>query len=156
MARLTPEYSANRTVREYTQNHYLPAAAAFTARADQKGKLGVAVSAWQRKLADQWRAVSFGPLKVGVDHTKLHFEATVYLGGLDPDAVRVELFADGREGGEAFRAPMERGTRLPDGGFLYGVSTGNGRNANDYTVRVVAYHPSASVPLEANQILWQK
>ena len=60
MARLTPAYSAHRTVREYTENHYLPAAAAFAARTDQHGKLGAEVSTWQRKLADQWRAISFG------------------------------------------------------------------------------------------------
>ena len=29
MARLTPRFSANRTVREYTEQHYLPAAAAY-------------------------------------------------------------------------------------------------------------------------------
>ena len=29
MARLTPRFSANRTVREYTEQHYLPAATAY-------------------------------------------------------------------------------------------------------------------------------
>ena len=29
MARLTPEYSANRAVRQYTEAHYIPAAAAL-------------------------------------------------------------------------------------------------------------------------------
>ena len=36
MARLTPVYSANRTVREYTENHYLPAAAAYVQRTSIK------------------------------------------------------------------------------------------------------------------------
>jgi starch phosphorylase len=156
MARLTPAYSAHRTVREYTENHYLPAAAAFAARTDQHGKLGAEVSMWQRKLADQWRAISFGATKAEPGGNQIHFEAEVYLGGVDPDAVRVELFAMGRDGEESFRAPMERGTALPGGGFVYTVSTGNERNAADFTARVLPYHPSASVPLEANQILWQK
>ena len=39
---------------------------------------------------------------------------------------------------------------------VYTVSTGNERNAADFTARVVPDHPSASVPLEASQILWQK
>ena len=33
MARLTPRFSANRAVREYTETHYLPAAAAYRDRA---------------------------------------------------------------------------------------------------------------------------
>ena len=37
MARLTPRFSANRAVREYTEQHYLPAAAAYHERAANKG-----------------------------------------------------------------------------------------------------------------------
>jgi len=156
MARLTPAFSANRTVREYTENHYLPAAAGFAARAGQGGELGLEVAAWQQKLADDWGAVSFGPLKIESNEACLRFETTVYLGSVDPDAVRVELFANGHIGEDPFRAPMERGAKLPDGGFLYVACTGKDRNPAECTPRIVPHHPSASVPLEANQILWQK
>ena len=37
---LTPRFSANRTVREYTEQHYLPAAAAYRERAADKGAVG--------------------------------------------------------------------------------------------------------------------
>ena len=40
MAYLTPIFSANRAVREYTEKHYLPAAAAYGARAANGGQLG--------------------------------------------------------------------------------------------------------------------
>ena len=40
MARLTPRFSANRTVREYTEQHYLPAAAAYRTRAADNGAVG--------------------------------------------------------------------------------------------------------------------
>ena len=40
MARLTPRFSANRTVREYTEQHYLPAATAYRERAADKGEIG--------------------------------------------------------------------------------------------------------------------
>ena len=156
MARLTPEYSANRTVREYTGNHYIPAAAAYAARTDQKGKLGVEVSTWQRKLASDWNAVSFGAVKVEPHDVHLRFEATVYLGRLEPDDVRVELFANGRNGEEAIRIPMEHGATLPDGGELYSASIKQERDASDFTPRVMPWHPGASVPLEAHQILLAK
>ena len=47
MARLTPRFSANRTVREYTEQHYLPAAAAYRERAADNGAVGSQVVNWQ-------------------------------------------------------------------------------------------------------------
>ena len=47
MARLTPRFSANRAVREYTEQHYLPAAAAYRLRIANKGAIGKA----NRRLA---------------------------------------------------------------------------------------------------------
>ena len=48
MAQLTPRFSANRTVREYTEQHYLPAAAAYRMRAADKGAMGKQMVNWQR------------------------------------------------------------------------------------------------------------
>ena len=39
MARLTPEFSATRTIREYTESHYLPAASGYRDRAADDGAL---------------------------------------------------------------------------------------------------------------------
>jgi glycogen phosphorylase len=155
MARLTPEYSANRAVRQYTEEYYIPAAAAYAARANQGGKLGNEILAWQQELAGGWNRVSFGALKVEPGHGTTHIEVVVYLGGLDPGAVRVELFAE-VSGGEPVRKAMERGAQLPDNGFLYWADVDGNRPASDFTPRVIPYHPSASVPLEASQIVWQK
>ena len=116
MARLTPEYSANRAVRQYTEEHYIPAAAAYAARAEQDGKLGGEMLAWQQKLARDWSGVSFGARQGGVEQRSgLHFEIPVYLGELDPGAVRVEIFADGRNGEEPVRKVMDRGAAVAGG-----------------------------------------
>ena len=119
MARLTPEYSANRAVRQYTEEHYIPASTAYAARADQQGKLGGEILAWQQKLAREWSGVSFGAAKVETGNGSARIEIAVHLGRLDPDAVRVELFANGRNGDAPVRKAMDRGVRLPDNGFLY-------------------------------------
>jgi starch phosphorylase len=156
MARLTPAYSANRTVREYTENHYLPAASAFVARADQEGKLGVSLNDWQQKLESSWKDVALSPARVTSKEGRQSFEVTAYLGGLDPDAVRIELFADGQNGAEPVRQPMSPGAKLPGGGFLYSATMQTERNPADFTARVIPHHESASVPLEANHIFWQK
>jgi starch phosphorylase len=54
MARLTPRFSANRTVREYTEQHYLPAAAAYRERAADKGAIGGQMVDWQHSLEQKW------------------------------------------------------------------------------------------------------
>ena len=50
MARLTPCFSASRTVREYAEEHYLPAAAACRARAAKNGAIGREIVDWQHRL----------------------------------------------------------------------------------------------------------
>jgi starch phosphorylase len=47
MARLTPLFSTNRAVRQYTEEHYLAAASAFKERAANQGALGADLLRWQ-------------------------------------------------------------------------------------------------------------
>ena len=58
MARLTPRFSANRTVREYTEQHYIPAAAAYRERAADNGAVGSQVVNWQHTLEQKWAATT--------------------------------------------------------------------------------------------------
>jgi starch phosphorylase len=156
MARLTPEYSAQRAVRQYTEGYYIPAAAAFVARTDQKGKLGGEVLAWQESLATHWKDVSFGALKVDYENGAMRFEVPVHLGKIDACAVCVELFAEGRNGDGPVRKTMDRGAEISANEFQYAASVPGDRPASDFTPRVIPCRPNASVPLEAGQILWQK
>jgi glycogen phosphorylase len=157
MTRLTPAFSANRTVREYTDDHYLDAAKRYAERAAQESKLGADLVKWRNDLARYWKDVRFGPLKVENQGGVLLFEVQVFLGGLDPEAVRVELFADGQNGGEPFRQPMERSQSADSGGsYTYVARIATTRPADHFTPRIRPYHPKAVLPLEANQILWQR
>ena len=105
-----------------------------------------------------WKDVHFGPLSVESQEGQLIFEVQVYLGGLDPGAVRVELYADALPYGEPVRQAMDRGRQLAGAAnaYAYSASVPASRDAKDFTPRVVAYHPDASVPLEADEILWQR
>jgi starch phosphorylase len=158
MARLTPRFSANRVVREYTEEHYLPAAARYRARAAEKGAGGAGVRAWQRHLARHWYEARFGALRVETRGDRHRFAAELQLGALDPDAVRVELYADPPDGSEPFRQAMARERELagPGSGWLYVGQAPASRPASDYTPRLVPHHPLAQVPLEAPWILWQR
>jgi starch phosphorylase len=155
MSRLTPQFSANRAVREYTEQHYLPGAAAYVRRAADGGKLGKEIAAWEEKLAASWGKIHFGDFGVQRRDDGLHFKAGLYLRNLEPAMVRVEIFADSRDGSLPFRQEMTLGHQA-DGWGQYSTSIPPTRPVGDYTARVVPYHPEAPVPLECNHILWQK
>jgi len=40
--------------------------------------------------------------------------------------------------------------------YTFTASVPADRPATDFTPRLVPFHPAASIPLEANQILWYK
>jgi starch phosphorylase len=157
MAHLTPIFSANRAVREYTEKHYLPAAAAYGERAANGGQLGAELLRWQGELARHWSRVRFGSLITEQHSDHYVFQVQAYLTDLDPEAVKVELYADAQNGGEPVRQPMQRGEQLVGSAnaFLYVASVPATRPASDYTPRVVPYKDGASVPLEAPFIRWR-
>jgi glycogen phosphorylase len=158
MARLTPHFSANRTVREYTEHYYLPAAAAYRKRAAERGVLGVQILNWQRAVARHWAKVHFGSLQVETVDGRYVFQLQVYLNELEPEAVQVELYADSLNGEAPMRQVMARGAQLigAANGHLYSAQAPASRPATDYTPRLIPYHPDTVIPLEAAQILWQR
>jgi starch phosphorylase len=158
MARLTPRFSANRAVREYTEHHYLPAAAAYHSRAANKGRLGRQMVDWQHSLKQKWTTLHFGEMKVETKGEQHAFEVQVYLSDLEPEAVRVELYADGIMGSAPLRQEMKRVRPLAEaaGGYLYSAAVSAARPPADYTARVIPHREGVAVPLEDARILWQR
>jgi starch phosphorylase len=157
MARLTTQFSANRAVREYTEGLYIPAATAYRKRAADKGAVGVQVVNWQHNLEQKWNTLRFGEVKVVSEEEKHGFQVEVYLGSLDPNSVRVELYANGVNGGEPEHHEMKRGEPLTEANdFTYSAQLPATRPATDYTARVIPQHDNVAVPLEAARILWQR
>jgi len=158
MCRLTAEFSVGRTLRDYTKHHYLPAAAGYAQRAAKENALGAELLAWQQTIARQWNTVRFGTVSVET-HDNLHvFRVQVLPGDLPLDDLRVELYAEPlREGESAVQVMTVTGKGADAKGIVtYSAQVAASRAASDYTPRVVPYHPSVSVPLEASQILWQR
>ena len=157
MAQLTPRFSANRAVREYTE-HYIPAAAAYLSRAANGASVGKQIVDWRHDLRQKWAALRFGEVKVEPRGDRQVFEVPVYLDDLDPKAVRVELYAEGVNGGAPERHEMILVRQLPGapGACVYSAAVPAARPAVDYTARVIPRYEGVSVPLEATQILWQR
>ena len=158
MARLTPQFSADRAVREYTEEHYLPAAAAFRERSANKGVVGKQVVDWQRELEKKWGRVRFGAMKAQTKDGQYVFEVQLFLDDLDPESIRVEMFAAGTGEDNAVCHEMKRidqqaGT---DAGHVYRAKVPATRPAADYTARLTPHHEGVAIPLEITNILWQR
>jgi starch phosphorylase len=157
MAGLTGQFSANRAVREYTEEHYLPAAMAYLARAADKGAAGLQMVNWRHTLEKNWAALRFGEVQVVSDKGQHAFEIAVYLGNLDPNIIRVELYADGVNSSEPERHEMRRArTSGESNGYIYNTQVPATRAASDYTARIIPQFAGVAVPLEASRILWQR
>ena len=158
MARLTPQFSASRSVREYAEQHYLPAAAAYRERAANRGALGRQVVDWQHAVDRNWGSLRFGSLRVETKGEQHVFEVELFLNDLDPNVARVELYADGINGGNPGRLEMKCAGSLPGAshGCIYRATAPITRPATDYTARVIPQHPGIAVPLESARILWQR
>jgi starch phosphorylase len=158
MARLTPQFSANRAVREYTEQHYLPAAAAFRLRSVDKGATGRQIVDWRHRLDEKWASLHFGEVKVETRGDNHEFEVQIWLNDLDPNAVRLELYADGLKGGAPVVQEMKRSDESggAPGGHIYTAAVSAVRSAADYTARAIPHFEGVDPPLEEVRILWQR
>ncbi len=158
MARLTPRFSATRSVIEYTEQYYIPSAERYDGRAAGGCVTGVELVRWKQVLQKKWANLRFGEVKLETAEGQHVFAVPVYLDGLDPEAVRVELYADGLNGDDPVAQPMILGQQLvgAEHGYIYSGQVPASRPATDYTARIRPYHPCVAVPLESPLILWQR
>jgi len=157
MARLTPRFSSNRMVRDYTEKLYLPSAEAYHDRQQNNGQAGSAIIKWQQQIAAHWPYLHFGHLRVESDESAHHFQVPVYLDELEPEMLRIELYADPENTDQQPECiVMRQEERLPGtvNGFIYGATLPIRRPVSDYTPRIIPWHSSALVPLEECHILW--
>jgi starch phosphorylase len=152
MATLTPRFSSNRMIREYVQ-YYLAAADRLRRRAANSAALTRELEQWYSSLKHHWAEIRFGNLQfVDHDHERMA-RVEVDPGGIDPDFIAVELYADAVGDAVSECIPMVRRSALGHA-WIYEATLGTVRSREDYTPRVVPVHPEAIIPLEAPEILW--
>lgn len=157
MAQLTPRFSSNRTVREYTEQRYLPAAENYLNRAADNGALGTYIVHWQQSLEQKWSQLTVSDLKIRNEDSQYRFEVKLYLGGLDSHNIQVELYAF-IDKGHAERWEMHPTEPKTDetGRLQYTATVPETRSTSEFTVRVMPRYEGLAVPLEISNILWQK
>jgi len=156
MARLTPRFSANRAVREYTEEYYLPAAAAYRQRSSDRGAYGRSLLQWERALAEHWASLRFGQLRVASSPSMHSLKLEVDLGAMRADWVRVQLYADPIDGGLPFVSDMTHtdGAEPSTRWQIYAGEVPASRPVSHYIPRIVPWYSGASIPLEDAHILW--
>lgn len=157
MATLTPRFSANRTVREYTEKYYLPAAANYTKRLVRGGAIGKQIVRWKDNIKNKGGSVKFGGVQMeGIENGYL-FRAGVWMNGINPGEVLVQMYADGINGSATEKINMALDSVSADKGeHIYSVEIISKRPSTDYTARIIPNYEGVSVPLENNWILWQR
>jgi starch phosphorylase len=178
MARLAPEYSANRMVEQYLRDYYLPAAAAYRRRTAAGAAAASAIEEWRTLLKEHWSGISFLDYQVeqappsGPART---FRVRVDLGSVPPEAIRVELYAEPLESApagptaavapppmspETYPLELQEFGEAKSGSVpairVYAATIVTTRPPGDFTPRIVPQHPDALVPLEAGEILWYR
>lgn len=156
MANLTPKFSANRSVREYAETYYLPAAERYRLLAADDNKKGMMLYNAQHSLKSRWNEIRI--ISVSVDRFKegYKFGAAICLNGIDPAIISVEIYAEAVHGLKTEKILMTITAVNEDGSHYYTAVINTERPAGDYTVRMTASTSVFNVPLECNLILWQR
>lgn len=155
MANLTPQYAANRTVRQYTENYYLPAAEKYLQRAKNNDDTGKRMVNAKNELISKWNGIHFNNIKIETREDGYTWSARIFLNGIDENKVAVELYADAKNDDKAERITMQ--LQSPGAGEkLYYAEVQTKRPASDYTIRIIPHYENIKVPLENNLILWQR
>ena len=156
MSQLTHRFSSYRMVREYVEKIYIPSAKAYHRRSADGALLASELHEWQKNLAENWSDLRFGKITASREANSWNFEVQVFFGKMDPDMMRVELFAVPIKSGEPVSWVMTKKEIISEtvDGFLYESKAPGNRPAGDYTPRIVPYHPEVSVPIEDTHILW--
>ncbi len=164
MMDLAPTFSTLRMVREYATRFYMPASKAFTSLST--GDLSRAKNAliWRDSVNQAWGKVkvvsvhdSVGPsASIG---TQFEVSATVDLGGLKPQDVRVQvLVGHVTANRELHELQLHDLGLVSEGDGLY-VFSGKARcdapGHKGYVVRVIPHNEDLRIPTELSLVAWE-
>ncbi len=162
---LTPAFSGERMLKQYTERFYLPVAARYQRLVADGYAKAREISAWRTRVREAWCDVrvtwveesGVPELTVGQGMEVL---ARVYLGALEPCDVTVEAYAsslrpDGtlRNG----RAAALEWVSCDNGEHVYrGTVPSRASGLHGYAVRVLPCHDDVLVPNEMPLITWEE
>ncbi len=156
MATLTPSFSTYRMMKEYIEKAYIPMSENYAKRNENGGKIALEIVEWGNKLNENWKGIHFANPSFEKINTIYNVKCTIWLGIIEPETVKVQLYTI--LNGKPLITDMKINKSITGAinGFIYEAQVTAEVPPNDYTIRVIPYHPDAVAPLEFSQILWQK
>ncbi|MFC4873536.1 alpha-glucan family phosphorylase [Negadavirga shengliensis] len=155
ISELTPRFSANRTVREYTEQYYLPAAEQFLKRTGKDGESGREILKKISALNTYGQGIHFNEVHVERSDHKLLFTAYVTHRGIPAKDLSVEVFAEGLNGSLPEQHAMKAVSENGNGSTVFTAEIKTGRQEGDFTPRVRGNFPDV-LPLEHEWIIWAR
>ena len=156
MAELTPQFSANRMMREYVDRLYLTSAKNFLSRTGNGAEQALHISNWRDSLRANWHKLRFGSFNIRKEENDYVADVTVYLDDLDISSVQVQVYAAPQQDQEHEIHIMNIVQPLigTAKGYLCRVRFPASRPEGHYTPRIIPYFEGVGLPLEENNILW--
>ncbi|MFZ2313378.1 MAG: alpha-glucan family phosphorylase, partial [Methylobacter sp.] len=138
MTALTPYFSANRMVREYTERFYIPLADKYHHRAANNAELGLSLNKWLAHLNDLWSKIHVVHVEIEERDTMHFFSLQIYLGDLTAQDVSVEVFSEPTKSDTENVFEMQIDHPIPGtvNGFVYSITIPATRPISDYTPRI--------------------
>ena len=155
MAILTPKFSANRAVREYTEMYYLPASANYLKRSAEEGNVAKRIVGTKHDLRNKWDGIRFGEASIDYVEGGFQYNISLNLNAIDSNTILIQLYANGSNNVMPEIINMGGETEQKEELFRYHAHVTTNRPASDYTVRIIPNYENVSIPLEDNLIRWQ-
>jgi len=156
MSELVERFSADRTVREYTERYYLPLASAYRQRCADGSALAIHTSRRITSLRSYWHELAFEQIEWQAEGDTYRIDARLHLGRIEPEQIAVQLFAESRGNEPATDHTLK--LQHHEGAYAsFRTELSTRRPVADYTARVVpSPELGLAVPLELPLILWQR
>src|SRR6266542_3911590 len=165
---VTPVFNTQRMVKEYTEQLYIPAAQASQNFSRDGCGAATQLSQWKTQIRKDWSEVKISDVQVANKDRQsilvgesLQISASVHLGAVDPQHVRVEAYHGETDNGDIrnptatvlHQSPEQSGTG--DGNYIYqGSVPATESGTYGFSVRVVPTHPCLMQAHELRLITW--
>ncbi|MCC5937094.1 MAG: alpha-glucan family phosphorylase [Lunatimonas sp.] len=155
MSFLTPRFSANRAVREYTESYYLPAATRYLERAIQSGERSERFLQDRAELHANWSNISFEQIAWSEKESGRKVALVAGLGKMNSDWIEFQLYAEATDEYEQeTRIFQKEAFDAAYGLTHYSLTIPGDRPQEHYSVRMIPKLQGLSYPLELALIRW--
>jgi starch phosphorylase len=162
IATIMPRFNMHRMVTEYVGKFYSSAAAQWRRYAGENFAGAQVVAEWKSRIRGAWGGVRLRRIDVPQTRIRygspLHFEVAVFLNGLDPKDIAVELVFS-RQGEDSLAKAKRQVLRpvkpLENGEYLFGRElTPEHCGKLDYRIRAYPEHKLLTHPFELGLMTW--